>query len=252
MNKYLIILAICLGSFVLLQACKGTKSVTDSSKKGDLKKLSVYMIEYDCFEGKCNATYAGGFSELSFVANFRLKKDKVIWVSLTGPLSIEGARALITPDTVQVIDRINRKYYTGTYPEFCLKYQLPISFVQLQELLVGNVINEQTLKMPNKIENDYKVFEENTKEYTKNVYINLKNYTVDKIGLKDRLTQREVLLNFANYAEVKGKLFSRDRNIEINTHHEKSSIQLQFSKFIFDKELEFPFSIPEKYEITAF
>jgi predicted metalloenzyme YecM len=133
-----------------------------------------------------------------------------------------------------------------------LKYQLPISFVQLQELLVGNVINEQTLKMPNKIENDYKVFEENTKEYTKNVYINLKNYTVDKIGLKDRMTQREVLLNFANYAEVKGKLFSRDRNIEINTHHEKSSIQLQFSKFIFDKELEFPFSIPEKYEITAF
>ncbi len=252
MNKKFVYLFICLGTLFLLPACKSSKSAADTSLKSDLKKLSVYIIDYKWFEGKCNASYAGGFNELSFVSNFRLKKDEFIWISVTGPLSIEGGRALITPDSVQMIDRINRKYYKGTFQQFCMKYNLPITFVQLQELIVGNVLNEKTLKGPSKTENDFKIFEENTKEYSKNVYINLINYTVDKIGLKDRLTQRELLLNFANYSESKGKLFSQNRIIEINTHHEKSTIQMQFSKFLFDKEVEFPFAIPERYEINPF
>jgi hypothetical protein len=84
---------------------------------------------------------------------------------------------------------------------------------------------------------------ENNKESTKNVYINLKNYTVEKISLKDKPSQRELLLSFANYTENKGKLFSNARKIEINTYHEKSTIQMEFSKFTFGQKVEFPFTV---------
>ena len=207
------------------------------------------MIDYEWFEAKANTTYAGGFDELAFNANFRLQKDKVIWISLTGPLSIEGGRALITPDSVKVVDRINKKIYIGTFQSFCVKYSLPISFTQLQELIVGNVLNEGVLKLPSRIEGDDKVYTENNKESSKNVYINLKNYTVEKISLKDKPTQRELLLSFADYIENKGKLFSNARKIEINTYHEKSTIQMEFNKVTFGQKVEFPFTTPEKYEI---
>lgn len=251
MNKKFLLLCLVLIA-VFVDSCKTTKNATDAGLKSEMKRLAPYMINYKWFEAKSNTTYAGGFNELSFVSNFRLEKDKAIWISVTGPLSIEGGRALITPDSVHAIDRINKKFYSGSFSSFCLKYQLPITFSQLQELIVGNIINENTLKTPSKTENDYKVFEESTKENSKNVYINLKNYTVDKIELKDRLTQRELLLSFANYAANKDKLFSMDRKIEIITHHERSSIHLEFSKFSFDKEVEFPFSVPEKYEAASF
>lgn len=238
----LILLSLCL-------ACTTSKNYVNT--KNELKKLSPYMIDYEWFEAKANCTYAGGFNELAFNANFRLQKDKVIWISLTGPLSIEGGRALITPDSVKVVDRVNKKIYIGTFQAFCGKYNLPITFAQLQELIVGNVLNEEVLKLPAKIEGDNKVYTENNKESSKNVYINLKNYTVEKISLKDKPSQRELLLSFANYTENKGKLFSNARKIEINTYHEKSTIQMEFSKFTFGQKVEFPFTTPEKYEITT-
>jgi Domain of unknown function (DUF4292) len=234
---------------LLVVACRTAK--TQLSPKSELKKLSPYMVDYQWFEAKANVTYAGGFNELAFNANFRLQKDKVIWISLTGPLSIEGGRALITPDSVKVVDRVNKKIYIGTFQAFCGKYNLPITFSQLQELIVGNVLNEDVLKLPAKTDGDYKNYTENNKEITKIVYINLKNYTVEKISLKDKPSQRELLLSFANYTENKGKLFSNARKIEINTYHEKSTIQMEFSKYTFGQKNEFPFSTPEKYEVIT-
>ena len=243
-GRYYILVLLILGV-----ACRTAK--TQLSAKSELKKLSPCMINYEWFEAKANVTYTGGFNELAFNANFRLQKDKVIWISLTGPLSIEGGRALITPDSVKVVDRVNKKNYIGTFQSFCGKYNLPITFTQLQELIVGNVLNEEVLKLPAKMEGDEKIFTENNKESSKIVYINLKNYTVEKISLKDKASQRELLLSFANYTENKGKLFSNARKIEINTHHEKSAIQMEFSKFTFGQKVEFPFTTPEKYEIIT-
>ena len=44
----------------------------------------------------------------SFPANIRLKKDSVMWISVA--VGIEVGRALITQDSIFVIDRISRKY----------------------------------------------------------------------------------------------------------------------------------------------
>ena len=47
-------------------------------------------------------------------AHFRMYKDSVIWISVTAIFGIEGLRAIITQDSVKILDKQNKCYYTGS------------------------------------------------------------------------------------------------------------------------------------------
>jgi hypothetical protein len=43
------------------------------------------------------------------------EKDKYIWMKVTALFGIEAARVMITPDKIQLLDRLNRKHITANY-----------------------------------------------------------------------------------------------------------------------------------------
>lgn len=52
---------------------------------------------------------------ISFNGNLRIKRDSIIWISLSSIFGIEVARIMLTPDSLKFIDRLNKKYFTGDY-----------------------------------------------------------------------------------------------------------------------------------------
>lgn len=68
----------------------------------------------------------------------RMEYKESIWISVTTFLGMEAARVLITPDTIQVINRLESVYVKEPYEAIARFLGEPLSFVDLQSLLLGN------------------------------------------------------------------------------------------------------------------
>ncbi|MGI4873585.1 MAG: DUF4292 domain-containing protein [Janthinobacterium lividum] len=72
-------------------------------------------------------------------ANFalRVRRDSAIWLS-GSLLGIEGVRALLTPDSVRVVDRLHKTFFTGDYAYLGQLLKVPVSYQQVQAILLGD------------------------------------------------------------------------------------------------------------------
>lgn len=73
-------------------------------------------------------------------ANFvmRLENRKAIWISAK-TMGIEVGRVLITPDSVKVLNHLNRSYYAREFGYLSQVTGTALSFYELQNILVGNM-----------------------------------------------------------------------------------------------------------------
>lgn len=90
--------------------------------------------------------------------NIRIRNNEAIWVSVTAMAGLEVARALITADSVKVLNRMDNIYLKKPFSYIYEFTNERITFQTLQSVLLGNAmsefINESTqLKMKTKIPN---------------------------------------------------------------------------------------------------
>ncbi|MEI6312994.1 MAG: DUF4292 domain-containing protein [Bacteroidota bacterium] len=243
-HKHFALYFILILTIGLCTQCSVTKKNTSISS-------NYKSFTYKTIDAKSSGIYNDAFNEQNFNAYFRIEKNKYIWVSLTGPLSIEGARILIKPDSVAVIDRINKKYYSGSYSAFQQKYHIPLAFNEIQQILVGD-ISMDAQKENCVLSNDLQVCTIKNDSAVFTYMLNPKNYTLEKMRVKDRFSVRELSIKFASYQIISGKLFSFNKEFEINTQNELLKLQLDFNKVEFDKTIDCSFSIPETYQKSSF
>jgi hypothetical protein len=68
----------------------------------------------------------------------RMRRDSVVWMSVSAILGMESVRALITEDTVVVINRMGQSYLSEPLSTTAKRYRLPSSLQEIQALLLGN------------------------------------------------------------------------------------------------------------------
>ena len=113
-------IVVSLSAVLLLIGCRATKiPVKKSVAYVDSNELSkrVYSkaIEYDgvIIRGvKVTVNNDQGSNKLKL--NIKIKKDSAIFVSIANILGVEITRALLTKDTIKLIDRINKNYLEGS------------------------------------------------------------------------------------------------------------------------------------------
>jgi len=134
-------------ALVFLFSCKTTSVAvkTPSAPKMDasaviLDSVKAHAFQFQWFSGKAKVEVTGGNQKTDFTANFRIKKDSAIWISISPALGIEVARMLMTKDSIRVIDRLDKKRYTRGYDFFKSYTGLPVDFYTVQNLIVGNLL----------------------------------------------------------------------------------------------------------------
>lgn len=73
----------------------------------------------------------------AFPANIRIKKDSVMWISVA--VGIEIGRALVTLDSVKVMDRISKKYYALSLDDISKQFGFQLDYRLLQSLVLGDL-----------------------------------------------------------------------------------------------------------------
>lgn len=141
----LLVAVLCLS----LQSCRKSKATTSEKEPLRDRPAGQVLRQYDQTRFsfgwiglKIDADQQEGEGSIGFKATIRMRRDSVIWISLSPALGIEVFRVMITPDSLKYISRIpeNKYYYLGPFQTLNEITGVGMDFDMLQDLIVGNAI----------------------------------------------------------------------------------------------------------------
>jgi hypothetical protein len=212
-------------------------------------KLLDNRINFTTFSAKIDVDFEDGNGKKNNVnAHIRMYRDSVIWISVTGLLGIEGLRALITPDSVKLLDKQSKVYIQRSVSYLQEVSALPLDLTTLQDLLLGNpVFLDSNIVSYSSSTNTISLLSNG--DFFKNLFT---------IGEADKLMyscklddleeyrSRTCYLTYVNYENKKGYNFSTGRTISVS-EKKKLDLKLDFQQYEFNETLSFPFNIPKNY-----
>jgi hypothetical protein len=123
-------------------ACKKQKEGSNISGPATPNFITEHMenamLDYEWFSAKVATEMKVKGENRSFKTNLRMRKDSIIWMSISPALGIEVARVIITPDSVKVLDKWNDQYFIGDHSFIEDKLNMSLEFAMLQDLAIGN------------------------------------------------------------------------------------------------------------------
>lgn len=218
--------------------------------RGSYSQIIENRIKFNTFSAKIDLDITDGDGKNNNAnAHIRMYRDSIIWVSLTGPLGIEGLRAFITRDSVKLIDK-QRKVYTVRSVSYLQEMtELPLELSSLQDLLLGNpVFLDSNIRSYNKIADNITL--ESIGVFFKNIIsISATDKIIQNSLLNDidETKTRKCKLTYSDYETKKGLNFSIKRTIDVSDK-KTFSIKMEFKQYDFNETLSFPFPIPKRYD----
>jgi len=196
----------------------------------------------------------------SFSANLRIKKDSAIWISISPALGIEVARALITPDSLKFINRINGTYFKGDYKFLNELLQIEVNFKMIQAILLGNVYLHYSIEQyirdrenselvlstfkKRRIRRDIDV--EIPQILTQEIWFSSLQNKIVRMEMQDYRPVRKFTVNYLQF-EMVDELNMPNKLIITAQADKHVKIDLEYSRMTINKELNLPFNIPENY-----
>ena len=267
---------IAMGVFILfaLASCHSTKKLQTAINKKDtaivkmpvkpsdssfnkipaidvLNKLYKNKIDFKTFSTKAKIQYEDhNGKQPDFNAFIRLQKDSVMWVSISATfLGIEAFRIYITPDTLIILNKLDKSVESHPFHYVESIAHIPLNFSILQDIIIGNpVYIGDSIVSYRQTENHILIgtignFFKNliTLSATTN---ELQRIKLDDINVYEN---RTAALLYDDYEHNDGFDFSTTREINVN-EKSKVDIKISYKQYEFNKELSFPFSVPRNYK----
>ncbi len=184
----------------------------------------------------------------SFTTNIRWKKNEKIWMSMS-IIGIEGARVLITKDSIKIMDKINSKYILKPLSYIKQKTYVDLSFNDIENLLLGQLLftDSTKTKYANNATN-YALSSDGIRFLT-SILLDKKSQLPTNILITDKKYSQTVESTYSNYQLQMGKMFAMDRDLKIKSGLETFQMTVKFQSIEARQNLEYPFTINSGYTI---
>ena len=151
----------------------------------------------------------------------------------------------MTKDKLQIIDRLNGKYYNEpfNYINNYLPFTADLMFIQ--NLVIGNAFQKDFGKQKVNTEGEnYQV--EGEFEGIDAFYTISPGFRYRNVELTETDPERKVKLDFSDYKYVEDLLFAMFRIISFEEDNRKIKVEMNFTKVKTANDLEFPFEVPDR------
>lgn len=231
-------------------AAAGTAaSAANSSKKSKLSAIASARTNYNTvsIRSKADLDIGGSVNDVSM--NIRMKKDQIIWVSITAIAGLEVARALITPDSVKVINRLQAEYTAKPFSYIHQFTNNQINFNTVQSILIGNAVQEFVNDRSDiSMQAGKTILSGMLENLGYSVQLNERNKVL-QTSLKDENAGQSLLVNYADFTAVASREVPHSVDIQSEAGRKSVNIDLKYSKVTFDESLEFSFNVPKRYTV---
>lgn len=251
MNKAILSLLLCVS--ILGSSCKRQRITDTVAVPTENAELKIQEIDFSYFNSRSKITYKDAENNLTATVNIRMKKDSIIWLSVS-KIGVEGIRSLITQDSIYVVDKLKNEFTVYDFKTLSEKFKFNITFDLLQAAILGNLpMSRKKEKVKVIKEKDYFLLRQNDQQVTIDNYISADNMKLKKILMVEQPTKNSLTLDYENFSLLNNFLFPYNSLISLQYQsaegYYNTLVTIQHLKAeISDKELKFPFNVPQKYD----
>jgi hypothetical protein len=231
----------------ILVVDEDSKSSTPSITKIDVKPAE---IDFKYLNIKSKVDFSSGGELQSFPVNIHIKKDSIIWLSIV--VGLEGARGIITKDSVIFLDRLHRTYYKYDFTSLSKQFNFNINYDLVQSILIGNMpIKKREIDEVSKQESVFVIKQKEGFVQIENVIAEA-NLKLQKVNASDETGDSKMGIDYANFLTLSEFIFPQEIRAKIDAKKDgkllQTSINLQHNKIeVLDQSPGFTFSIPKSY-----
>lgn len=243
MNKLFTCVIICC---IFLTSCNRKIGAVFTKKD----KLEIINPDFKYLTSKAKFRFDDKGKKVTATANFRISKDSIIWISISG-FGIEAARVFIDTSHVRVLDRLNKKYYEYTFEELSEEYNFDFTFKMVQSVLLGNLIEPYRNQVYKKHDRHY-VYNDVQGDYSFQNFIGNGSMKLEKVNVLDMSTNNTISVNYSDFIRVESQIFPNEISAIIDyasADKANTEINILYSKMeIESSPLKFPYSVSNRYE----
>ena len=250
----------------IISSCSSSKKITGSKIKEMsanrlMREINANNFDFESLQAKVGIKVETEDNAFNLKGQLKMKKDSILWASITLPLGLEVARIKVTADSIFFINKSNKSYLAEKTESFNYLQNINADINTIQSVFTGNIflINKKSDNNVFIKDNKYNLLSEENITFINNRY--KKNFTINKNIIIDptlfRITKYEIINNedsnygltidYSNFIEIKGKYLPSIIKINISTE-EKMYITITYSNISTNNNTQYNFSIPKKYE----
>ena len=175
-------------------------------------------------------------------ANCKIIKDSALYVSIQPVLGIELFKAEITPDSIHLFDKMNRRLYALDYNYIYQKTGLNINYTDLQALISNRLFCLAEIKIPiesctmKKELNGKSVLLYNTKKFNQTTFI-AENNTIEKVTINHASSKYNLTTEYSDYKLTDSINFPYRINVNLNGLQNKILCNFNITKVTFNTKI---------------
>jgi hypothetical protein len=241
----------CSPKKVIVKAPSATETtvVTKDSKEENLALLKSKDLPFNTLSLKGKATLDINGDENNVTMNIRIQKDKKIWLSVTGIAGIEGARAVITPDSLLIRNNLQKTFVQKPFSYIYNFTNKQVTFALLQSIFSGNTIADFTVPQANLVqENGVLILSGNNGDLAyRNTFNTL--YKIAEATFNDPKASQSLKVTYGDYTAINNSLFPSSLNLISRAAGKRIGADIIFNKIEANVPVDFPFSVPKSYQL---
>lgn len=231
---------------LMIVSCSAAKKITASSpttanttsKSAFQSKL--HLPQFSTMNAaKCKFTLSFHEKSYSISSSVKIIKDSVIQLSIMPILGIEMYRAVLSRDSVTIIDKNNHNYFVTDYSFFQKRFGVAISFKDVQALLSNQPLNSpDESSTPSSLKPN-----ENGYEWTtlykdmKADYQFSKEYQLDKTTLEQTSSDAKFNCSYSDFGTFDTVVFPALCSIDASHNQKQAGFTISYSKLSFNTPL---------------
>ena len=248
----------------ILSSCRTTKDIAATSSVIELKPEASFFaayndnsFQYNTLSARMQFDIVISGNEMSSRGQLRMLKDERIQISIQPLLGIEAFRAELTPDSIKIVNRLNRWYMIDAFDHIKGDTKIDFNFYNLQDLITNRLF------LPGEVNlsaDKFNLFgweqtttgyllhtdDRNGLQYTFTADSNEKIITT---AIKDDATNYMLNCSYTNFLPAGRQVFPANLQIRLYTaNQEQYSLALNLSRVEVDIPLSLNFPIPANYQ----
>ena len=264
--RIILIIVTLVCSAGIISSCSSSKKITGSKIKEMsanrlMREINANSFDFESLQAKVGIKVETEDNAFNLKGQLKIKKDRILWASITLPLGLEVARIKVTADSIFFINKSNKSYLAEQSESFNYLQNINADINTIQSVFTGNIflINKKSDNNVFIKDNKYNLLSEENITFINNKY--KKNFTINKNIIIDptlfRITKYEIINNedsnygltidYSDFIEIRGKYLPSIIKINISTE-EKMYITITYSNISTNNNTQYNFSIPKKYE----
>lgn len=217
-----------------------------------LKSLqSGKMEKAHSLTAKTSISASGDGGSISATANIIWLKDSVLWINVK-KFGIEAARALITRDSIFVLNRLERTYTATDLSSLQRQYSLPGGFDLLQAFLLGYPWFFEDIRLQSDIQDSLHRLHGENQEYGVEYFVEEGSFKLRREGFSQKMASRQVSFLFDDLRVVPELFrfpFKRSLTaVSPETGRVQVDMEVETATFNSDPAPAYKFEVPSHYK----